>query len=311
MSKKKLHAILFPGQIDTSERSLMEIIPEWIDSDYNLRLGGKDAQPIIRIAPNRIEPCSKLVFGVTKDGNYEFVGSTSSMDVYTEMADFIYDPPNPETHLYTHSVSHQTTPVPYTFEPNPVQVTKGEQSVVYMKFGEDREAPTETPSSSLMDEEESGMEHVMKCLTHLFEEKPVWQRSALERRLAADDNIKISSWKLGKLIRRVAYYFLDGPWRSTYVRFGYDPRKNPEARRWQVLDFRQPSVGGPFAERGRSQLYQLSELDDPIIKTLIDKASSVSEPHPQFGWISQEDLHSIRNQLKIKFTESLRKLVQS
>ena len=308
MTKKNLHAILFPGKIDTSQRSLEEIIPEWIDSDHNLRLGGRDGHPTIRIAPTRIEPCSKLVFGVTKDGKYEFVGSTSSMDTYTDMADFIFVPPNPESHIYTQAISHQTTPTPYTFEPNPVQVTKGEQSVVYMRFGDNREAPTEPPSIQPIGEEESVMEHALKCLGELFQEKPVWRRLELERRLA-DDNIKISTWKLGKLIRQLGYYFIDGPWRSTYVRFGYDPRKDPEARRWQVLDFRQPSTGGPFGERGRSQLYQLSELEDPIVQALIERVPDVNEPHPQFGWMSQEDLHSIRNQLKLNSTDALRKVV--
>jgi general transcription factor 3C polypeptide 5 (transcription factor C subunit 1) len=131
----------------------------------------------------------------------------------------------------------------------------------------------------------------------------------LERRLTADDNIKLSSWKLGKLIRRVGYYFLDGPWRSTYVKFGYDPRRDPDARRWQMLDFRQPSASGPFAERGRSQLHQLCELEDPVVKSIIERPPSVDIPHPQFGWINQEDLHSIRNQLKLKSTESLRRVL--
>lgn len=31
---------------------------------------------------------------------------------------------------------------------------------------------------------------------------------------------------------------LTGPWRSLWVRFGYDPRKHPEAKIYQVLDFR-------------------------------------------------------------------------
>ena len=29
-----------------------------------------------------------------------------------------------------------------------------------------------------------------------------------------------------------------GPWRSLWVRLGYDPRKIPEAKKYQVLDFR-------------------------------------------------------------------------
>ena len=31
---------------------------------------------------------------------------------------------------------------------------------------------------------------------------------------------------------------ITGPWRSLWIRFGYDPRKRPEAKIYQVLDFR-------------------------------------------------------------------------
>lgn len=31
---------------------------------------------------------------------------------------------------------------------------------------------------------------------------------------------------------------ITGPWRSLWIRFGYDPRRHPEAKIYQVLDFR-------------------------------------------------------------------------
>lgn len=31
---------------------------------------------------------------------------------------------------------------------------------------------------------------------------------------------------------------ITGPWRSLWIRYGYDPRKHPEAKMYQVLDFR-------------------------------------------------------------------------
>jgi hypothetical protein len=33
----------------------------------------------------------------------------------------------------------------------------------------------------------------------------------------------------------VAYVFTDGPWRDTHVRFGYDPRKDIEARLYVIF----------------------------------------------------------------------------
>lgn len=32
----------------------------------------------------------------------------------------------------------------------------------------------------------------------------------------------------------------DGPWRGAYCRMGYDPRQDPESRRYQTIDFRDP-----------------------------------------------------------------------
>lgn len=307
MSKKNLHAVLFPGKIDTSERSLSEIIPDWIDSDFSLKLGGPDSQLAARIAPNRIDPCCKLVFGVTKEGKYEFVGSTRSVDVYTDMADYTYTPPKPESHTYTQAISHQTNPVPYNFETNPVNISKEQRSVAYMRFADERQAPEKTPGNELVEDDERVPDEVERSLSKLFEEKPVWRRSALESRLAADYDIKMPSWRLGAIIRRQGYFFLDGPWRSTYVKFGYDPRKDPEARRWQMIDLRLPATGGPFGERGRSELYQLCDIEDPVVKHIIEDSSVLEKPHSQSGWISLDDLHSIRNQLKLKSVESLRR----
>ncbi|XP_067328088.1 general transcription factor 3C polypeptide 5 isoform X4 [Anolis sagrei] len=69
-------------------------------------------------------------------------------------------------------------------------------------------------------------------LQKLFEVRPVWSRNAVKA------NISIHPDKLKFLLPYLAYYMLTGPWRSLWVRFGYDPRKHPEAKVYQVLDFR-------------------------------------------------------------------------
>ena len=38
-----------------------------------------------------------------------------------------------------------------------------------------------------------------------------------------------------KALPLVAYTFSNGPWRALLVRYGYDPRVNPQSRSWQVL----------------------------------------------------------------------------
>ncbi|NXV36474.1 TF3C5 factor, partial [Rissa tridactyla] len=69
-------------------------------------------------------------------------------------------------------------------------------------------------------------------LRKLFEVRPVWSRNAVKA------NISVHPDKLKLLLPYLAYYMLTGPWRSLWVRFGYDPRKHPEAKIYQVLDFR-------------------------------------------------------------------------
>lgn len=41
----------------------------------------------------------------------------------------------------------------------------------------------------------------------------------------------------------MAYHFVNGPWRPLWVRYGYDPRKDPKARIYQTFDFRVREIG--------------------------------------------------------------------
>uniref|UniRef100_A0A8D0HJE2 General transcription factor 3C polypeptide 5 n=1 Tax=Sphenodon punctatus TaxID=8508 RepID=A0A8D0HJE2_SPHPU len=69
-------------------------------------------------------------------------------------------------------------------------------------------------------------------LRKLFEIRPIWSRNAVKA------NISVHPDKLKVLLPYLAYYMLTGPWRSLWVRFEYDPRKDSEAKIYQVLDFR-------------------------------------------------------------------------
>ncbi|XP_062334835.1 general transcription factor 3C polypeptide 5 isoform X1 [Osmerus eperlanus] len=69
-------------------------------------------------------------------------------------------------------------------------------------------------------------------LKKLFEKRPIWSRNAVKA------NLDIHPEKLKQLLPVLAYYMVTGPWRSLWVRLGYDPRKIPEAKKYQVLDFR-------------------------------------------------------------------------
>ena len=66
----------------------------------------------------------------------------------------------------------------------------------------------------------------------MFKTRPIWTRVALVM------NLDQPGQYLKIILPAVAYYTLTGPWRRVWVRFGYDPRKDPQAKIYQVVDFR-------------------------------------------------------------------------
>ncbi|XP_063985821.1 general transcription factor 3C polypeptide 5 [Diachasmimorpha longicaudata] len=93
-----------------------------------------------------------------------------------------------------------------------------------------------------------GMETAMKVkflntdhlekLKALFEERPIWSKNALAYKTNyTNEQLKI-------LLPSCAYYFLTGPWRIMWTKLGYDPRKDPSARKYQTLDYRLKSMHG-------------------------------------------------------------------
>ncbi|KAM8801618.1 general transcription factor 3C polypeptide 5 isoform 2-T2 [Rhynchonycteris naso] len=85
-------------------------------------------------------------------------------------------------------------------------------------------------------------------LRKLFEIRPIWSRNAVKAK------INIHPDKLKVLLPFLAYYMITGPWRSLWIRYGYDPRKHPEAKIYQVLDFR--------IRCGMKYAYQLVTIHD-------------------------------------------------
>ncbi len=75
-------------------------------------------------------------------------------------------------------------------------------------------------------------DELIKC----FEERPIWSRNALVGRLSCE-RIDIKY-----LLPKIAYYFVNGPFRCMWIRFGYDPRIQRTAKIYQTLDFRVKQV---------------------------------------------------------------------
>lgn len=72
----------------------------------------------------------------------------------------------------------------------------------------------------------------LERVQQLFEERPIWSKNAIMYKT------QFTSEQLKILLPSVAYYFMTGPWRIMWVKLGYDPRKEINARKYQTLDYR-------------------------------------------------------------------------
>lgn len=80
-------------------------------------------------------------------------------------------------------------------------------------------------------------------LKKLFEKRPIWSKAALNYHFTDFKD------KLKFLLPLVAFYYTNGPWRCLWTKYGYDPRKHPEAKMYQTIDYRkrQASCGDMVA----------------------------------------------------------------
>ncbi|CAI5740033.1 unnamed protein product [Peronospora destructor] len=120
---------------------------------------------------------------------------------------------------------------------------KPSTTMTYLNFRDDTPAPAgPKPEQPVVRRRSVGVDdngvdaYVMKVLEGKLEQKPVWLRSKLfdgldgfERRAAR------------RLLQKLCYVFVDGPWRGSWIKMGYDPR-SPEvsetASSYQVVELR-------------------------------------------------------------------------
>lgn len=94
--------------------------------------------------------------------------------------------------------------------------------------------------------------------------RDMWQRKALEAQFEGE-----GLHAFLELLRVVAYNMSNGPWRGLWVRYGYDPTRDPVARCYQVIDVRWTEAGlqklkGAYHDvyvKGRGQQEQQQEQE--------------------------------------------------
>ncbi|KAK2197402.1 bifunctional Transcription factor IIIC subunit 5 [Babesia duncani] len=90
------------------------------------------------------------------------------------------------------------------------------------------------PSSSPLESMPYADGALVEKLKDLFARRPIWLRNAMDEFLPPN----VTNWKRKMTFARVCFMFADGPWRGCMCRLGYDPRKDPESRKYQSIDFR-------------------------------------------------------------------------
>ncbi|XP_068695106.1 general transcription factor 3C polypeptide 5-like [Montipora foliosa] len=105
---------------------------------------------------------------------------------------------------------------------------------------------------------------LVEVISKLFANRPVWSRAALQCHIQS-----ASQERFKQLLAAVSYYWLNGPWRALWTRIGYDPRKHPGAKIYQMLDFR---VGSRKATKNLS-IKAKRDLNTYTLPNLIGRAT--------------------------------------
>ncbi|KAI8578992.1 hypothetical protein K450DRAFT_244489 [Umbelopsis ramanniana AG] len=74
---------------------------------------------------------------------------------------------------------------------------------------------------------------ILSRVQELFQERPIWTRFALRAMLPPSTHKYLS-----RVLPGIGYNVSSGPWRDTWIRYGYDPNKHPETYQYQLLDQR-------------------------------------------------------------------------
>ncbi|KAG7097162.1 hypothetical protein E1B28_004539 [Marasmius oreades] len=130
----------------------------------------------------------------------------------------------------------------------------------------DRTVPDQPPQN-VVDARNQVDANIVKKIEFLFKDRPIWTRMSLFNQITPAMAREVHNSKI--ILPLVCYVFQDGPWRDTLVRFSYDPRRDPEARFYQRLYFRnanhpisRPSVMTRRQERAAGNTLDLTDSDE-------------------------------------------------
>lgn len=273
-----------------------------------------------------------------KRTDLKFLGIVNSMTTFTSsnaMADYYYSPSvsnedcivgpffstlqTPKLIPAVFKTNDQKAPVVKHGDPN---VDEGTTNLYTVRASAPiGQVPMDCDLPTDLSEESN---RIIKHLQSLFANRPVWSGTSLSAALAEGGLLTSESplWKFRVHLRYVSYCFADGPFRRCYVRFGVDPRSSPDYRKYQVIDFRDPTLRhsrrtasndkdslldlegktDPYFVKppdSMSQLYQLCDIRDNGVQKTIS-GPCLSSFDAVTGWLSRGSRDAIRDHMKAK-----------
>ncbi|XP_057760605.1 uncharacterized protein LOC130980980 isoform X2 [Arachis stenosperma] len=159
------------------------------------------------------------------------------------------------------------------------------------------------------------------AVSRMFDERPIWSKDSLIERLH-DKGLSFSHAMLRRLLSRISYYFSSGPFLRFWIKKGYDPRKDPDSRIYQRLDYRVPIPLRSYCDAHSANTskhrwgdicafhafpckfqtsLQLFELVDDYIQSEINKPPLLAVCTFATGWFTQNMLNCIRQRIMVRF----------
>lgn len=105
----------------------------------------------------------------------------------------------------------------------------------------------ESASDEAIEKAKAVPEELRKECERLFEDRPLISRLSIYCR--ASDRLRPH---LKALLPSLSYYWVNGPWRHTWARYGIDPRQDPAFRALQILECRNAFSPPKSATAGQS-----------------------------------------------------------
>lgn len=175
---------------------------------------------------------------------------------------------------------------------------------------------TEPPVTFVKTNESSENQALISKLRSLFDNRPVWLRHAIDSEMGVDEGSRL----LTRFLPLVAFYYSSGPFRTCWVRLGFNVAASKDTRIYQLMDIRMSANNStkPTTRRNYKFIgtedaahsfatYQLCDLEYPMLKTLVNRNDNLLDNcDSKSGWYSLNHLALIRRVIRLMLDTSER-----